>query len=362
MTVEKQIAKWYNVNSGDHGSTPVCPQKNKEDDNMKPGYKKLLTACLAAVMLTGCGKVENTDDIGGDISSAPDTAESVTTTVQTANTETSATSVVTTEEATTTTVTSETITEAQTTSEQSPHGQTMGNEVLRQSVDNITTTTTVTTTTTAPKTTTTAQTTTTTAQTDAPTETPSDDPPDEQYTANGYKIEVIDGVTYVDGILIVNKSYSVPSSYGSGLDKEAQQAFYEMQSAASKDGIRLTIVSGYRSYWYQDQLYRGYVYNRGQSEADRFSARAGHSEHQTGLSMDLNNASRSFVGTKEAAWIEEHCAEYGFIVRYPDGKEDVTGFMYEPWHVRYLGKELAKTITDSGLTLEEYLGIDSYYH
>ena len=180
-------------------------------------------------------------------------------------------------------------------------------------------------------------------------------------TSKGYKIETVNGVTTVGGIIIANKTYSLPQDYGNGLNSEAQQAFYEMQAAAANDGIWLNIVSGYRSYWYQDQLYWGYVYTRGQEESDRFSAKAGHSEHQTGLAMDLNSASRTFIGTPEAQWIEAHCAEYGFIIRYPDGKEDVTGFMYEPWHVRYLGKEMARAVTDSGLALEEYLGIDSVY-
>ena len=80
------------------------------------------------------------------------------------------------------------------------------------------------------------------------------------------------------------------------------------------------------------------------------------------FAIDINNASTSFNGTREAKWIAAHCAEYGFILRYPKGKEKKTGFMYESWHVRYVGKDLAKKITKSGLCLEEYLGIDSYYH
>ncbi|MBQ8966543.1 MAG: M15 family metallopeptidase [Ruminococcus sp.] len=221
--------------------------------------------------------------------------------------------------------------------------QPMGNEVLPQSVDNYTTET-------QP------------VQSEAPkTEQPPADVGSE-YTPKGYKIEEKDGVTYVGGVIIANKTYELPESYGNGLDNEALQAFYEMQSAASQDGIWLSIVSGYRSYWYQDQLYWGYVYSRGgQDIADTFSARAGHSEHQTGLAMDLNNASRSFEGTPEAAWIEQHCADYGFIIRYPRDKEDITGFVYEPWHIRYLGKDMARSVTDSGLCLEEYLGIDSVY-
>lgn len=333
----------------------------KEEDNMKAEYKRLLTLCLTTVMLAGCGNVANVKDIQHKTTStASSVAEDVTTDDETEVVETITT---TTTEGTTTTLTEETTTQASTSKKQTTLEETKGDET-QQSVEVVTTTKTTTTTTAAPVQTTTAvQTTTQAPQTTAPAETSQGEKTDGEYTSKGYKIEVKNGVTYVGGILIVNKSYSVPSSYGSALDSEALNAFYEMQSAASKDGIWLTIVSGYRSYWYQDQLYWGYVYNRGGvSEADRFSARAGHSEHQTGLSMDLNNASRSFVGTKEAAWIEAHCVDYGFIVRYPDGKEDVTGFMYEPWHVRYLGKELARSVADSGLTLEEYLGIDSYYH
>ena len=76
----------------------------------------------------------------------------------------------------------------------------------------------------------------------------------------------------------------------------------------------------------------------------------------------MNNASSSFNNTREAQWLAQHCAEYGFIIRYPQGKESKTGYMYESWHIRYVGTDLAKTLTNSGLTLEEYLGIDSYYH
>lgn len=175
-------------------------------------------------------------------------------------------------------------------------------------------------------------------------------------------IEVKNGVTYVNGILIANKTYSLPENYGSGLTDETLNAFYKMQAGAWQDGISLWICSGFRSYWDQYYLYNNYVARDGKTEADTYSARPGHSEHQTGLAMDLNNASRSFYGTREAAWIAAHCAEYGFIIRYPQGKENITGFIYEPWHVRYVGKDLARKITDSGLCLEEYLGIDSYYH
>ncbi|MBO4864990.1 MAG: M15 family metallopeptidase [Ruminococcus sp.] len=229
--------------------------------------------------------------------------------------------------------------------EETPYSnnQPVGNDVLPQSVDNVTNDYQYT-------------------QDPADTDNTQTNDGGEQVSANGYKIENINGVTYVGGILIANKSYNLPQNYGSGINPDAQMAFNEMQAAAWNDGINLFIVSGYRSYWYQDQLYWGYVSTRGsQDEVDRFSARAGFSEHQTGLAMDLNSASRSFEGTAEAQWIEQHCADYGFIIRYPNGKEDITGFMYEPWHVRYLGKDLARQVTDSGLCLEEFLGINSYY-
>ncbi|SDA16147.1 D-alanyl-D-alanine carboxypeptidase [Ruminococcus sp. YE71] len=183
----------------------------------------------------------------------------------------------------------------------------------------------------------------------------------EELLPTSHSFTQINGMTYIDDILIVNKTYSVPASYDpQGLLPEAQNAFNEMQSAASMEGIMLYIVSGYRSYAEQEGLYNNYYYYNG-AETDRFSARPGHSEHQTGLAMDVNNASRYFAGTPEAQWIEKHCAEYGFIVRYPYGKEEVTGFMYEPWHIRYVGKDLAKLLTDHRLTLEEYFCIDSEY-
>ncbi|SFC29240.1 D-alanyl-D-alanine carboxypeptidase family protein [Ruminococcus albus] len=186
--------------------------------------------------------------------------------------------------------------------------------------------------------------------------------PEPEPEPSGPVIEVKNGVTYVNGILVVNKSYALPENYGNGLTAETQKAFNNMQAAAWNDGISLNICSGFRSYSYQSQLYWSYVNRDGQWAADTYSARPGHSEHQTGLAIDINNASTSFNGSREAQWIAAHCADYGFILRYPYGKEDKTGFMYESWHVRYVGKDLARKITDSGLCLEEYLGIDSYYH
>lgn len=167
--------------------------------------------------------------------------------------------------------------------------------------------------------------------------------------------------TYIDGILIANKTYALPEDYNPGVQPEAEAAFKEMQSAAWSEGLNIWIASGFRSYEYQSGLYQRYVNRSGKEEADRYSARPGHSEHQTGLAFDLNSIDDSFADTAEGKWVAEHCHEYGFIIRYPKGKEDITGYIYEPWHIRYLGKETAEKVHNSGLTLEEYLGITSVY-
>ncbi len=166
---------------------------------------------------------------------------------------------------------------------------------------------------------------------------------------------------YIDGILIVNKTYSIPRSYDpGGLTSECADAFERLRQGAANDGVNIWLASGFRSYDYQSSLYWGYVSYYGQASADTFSARPGHSEHQTGLAIDCNNITDSFAGTREAIWLEEHCHEYGFIIRYPQGKQYITGYKYEPWHIRYIGDK-ATEIYESGLTLEEFFGITSEY-
>lgn len=180
----------------------------------------------------------------------------------------------------------------------------------------------------------------------------------------------IDGVTYINGILIANKSYGLPSTYNpGGLTSDTYSAFQELVQGASYDGITIYLSSGFRSYDLQSEIYNNYVNVNGQATADTFSARPGYSEHQTGLAIDVNEISDAFIGTPEAIWLAEHCVEYGFIIRYPQGKQDITGYKYEPWHIRYVGKETAQALKnaadaagDPNLTLEEWLGIDSYYH
>ncbi|MBR2304283.1 MAG: D-alanyl-D-alanine carboxypeptidase family protein [Ruminococcus sp.] len=176
-----------------------------------------------------------------------------------------------------------------------------------------------------------------------------------------HKIEQNNGMTFVDDILIVNKTYSLPADYDPGVSQVALNAFNEMAEAAAADGISLWINSGYRSYQEQEELYNGYASERGTDSADEVSSRPGHSEHQTGLAFDVNDTSFSFENSPEADWLAEHCPEYGFIIRFPDGKEKYTGYTYEPWHIRYLGTKLAEEITKSGLSLEEYLDITSEY-
>lgn len=179
---------------------------------------------------------------------------------------------------------------------------------------------------------------------------------------NRTDMEVIDGVTYIQGVMIVNKTYSLPQSYNpNGLTAETKAAFAELQAAASADGLSIYSVSDFRSYEAQDTLYNNYVARDGKEAADTFSARPGHSEHQTGLTIDCNYAGDAFHDTPEAKWLENNAWKYGFIIRFPKGKEDKTGYKYESWHIRYVGKDMAKKIYDSGLCLEEYFGIESKY-
>ncbi len=182
-------------------------------------------------------------------------------------------------------------------------------------------------------------------------------------TSNGFTGTIKNGVTYIDDILIANKTYSLPSNYGKGLTIETTNAFNKMKEAAKKENLSIKIVSGFRSYSLQKTLYNNYVAIDGKKEADTYSARPGHSEHQTGLAFDINKASDAFDNTKEAKWLYDNCYKYGFILRYPKGKEDKTGYMYESWHFRYVGTKLATTLYNAGdwITLEEYFGITSKY-
>ncbi len=182
-------------------------------------------------------------------------------------------------------------------------------------------------------------------------------------TSKGFSGVTKNGVTYIEGTLIANKTYALPSNYGSGLTSITTTAFNKMREAAKKEGLNIYVSSGFRSYQRQNTIYNNYVARDGKTKADRYSARAGHSEHQTGLAFDVNTISSAFDDTKEAKWLSANCYKYGFILRYPKDKENETGYMYESWHFRYVGEELATKLYNNGnwITLESYFGITSKY-
>lgn len=161
--------------------------------------------------------------------------------------------------------------------------------------------------------------------------------------------------TYIKGILIVNKKYSLPANYNPGVDQTASTALKQLQQAASTAGHNIPLISGFRSYSRQQTLYNNYVARDGQALADTYSARPGHSEHQTGLAFDVGNLDDNYGSTPAGIWLKENCHKYGFIIRYPKGKESITGYQYEPWHIRYVGVEHATKIMNQNITLEEYL-------
>lgn len=174
------------------------------------------------------------------------------------------------------------------------------------------------------------------------------------------------GVTRVGGVLIVNKKYSIPSDFGSELitdDEagtglivdEAYDALCEMREAS---GYSMSIVSGFRSYRTQTAIYNRNVADYGEEEANSWSAKPGESEHQTGLAIDITSLEQSYGDTEEGQWLAENCHKFGFIIRFQKEKEAITGYIYEPWHVRYLGESTARLVHDSGLALEEFLGVN----
>ena len=138
------------------------------------------------------------------------------------------------------------------------------------------------------------------------------------------------------------------------LEKGAYERFILMAEAAEKDGVSLKVVSAYRTEDYQRNLYNRRAKADGTEAADNYTARPGSSEHQTGLAVDINSTEESFELSAAFKWLQEHAHEYGFIMRDPRGKEWITGYLYEPWHYRYVGADVAKTVRDEGITYEEY--------
>ena len=143
---------------------------------------------------------------------------------------------------------------------------------------------------------------------------------------------------------------------------EAAAALEDLFEAAAQDGITLYATSGYRSYSTQKAIFERKLERMDEKQANASVAKPGYSEHQTGLAMDIEGETTKETGLTEAfgespegIWTAEHCAEYGFIIRYPKGKTNITGYIYEPWHIRYVGKEAAAEITELGVTFEEYI-------
>ena len=162
-----------------------------------------------------------------------------------------------------------------------------------------------------------------------------------------------------DEIIIANKHYPLSKDYNPGENPTAKAELLKLIAAIQEAGFPISDhYSGFRSYETQTQLYQDYVNKDGKAEADRYSARPGYSEHQTGLAFDLIGTDGDLVTEEKAAqWLLDHAADYGFVVRYLKGKEKETGYMAEEWHLRYVGKE-AKEIAASGLSLEEYYGFE----
>ncbi|TVY05589.1 M15 family metallopeptidase [Paenibacillus cremeus] len=199
---------------------------------------------------------------------------------------------------------------------------------------------------------------------------PKSKPPTVQVVANPTSIAVL-----------VNKSFSLPNPYvpkdlvepnvnlifpehseKRSMRQEAAGALEKLFKAATADDLPLAGVSAYRSFETQKYLYNQYVEKDGKEAANKYSAKPGQSEHQTGLAIDVSGddgkcaAADCFGATQEAKWLKNHAADWGFIIRYPKGKEGITGYQYEPWHIRYVGVDMAKEIATQGTTLEEYLG------
>ena len=196
---------------------------------------------------------------------------------------------------------------------------------------------------------------------------------DKGTTSNGFKITEINGVTYIDDVMMVNKTYSLPSDYmpvdtvespegktntcNKCINKIAYKSFLNMQADAKALGLNIYIASGYRPYVSQNKIYNNYIKRDGKKAADTYSARPGFSDHQTGLAIDVDNTISSFenfTNTKEYQWMLDNSYKYGFILRYPSAKESITTYQFESWHYRYVGLKLAKKIKASNLTFDEY--------
>lgn len=170
--------------------------------------------------------------------------------------------------------------------------------------------------------------------------------------------------------VLVNKFYKLPENWKPAtlvlvneareqfLESRAADAFFEFQEACEQEGFLITAYSGYRSTAYQSKIYNNMIASYGEEETDKYVSRPGQSEHTTGLCVDISIDGIYYEDIESSPyypWFREHLSEYGFILRYPENKESLTGYHYESWHIRYLGKDLAKKVEASGLTYDEYV-------
>lgn len=157
-----------------------------------------------------------------------------------------------------------------------------------------------------------------------------------------------------DNLVAISRQYALSNMR---MVNYAKEAFEELSKAAKNENLNVIAMSTYRSYTYQVNLYNRYVKEDGKEMADTYSGRPGHSEHQTGLAVDVYNKEQDYTNfekTKEYEWMQQHAHEYGFILRFPKEKENETGYQFESWHYRYVGKEIAEYIHENNITLEEY--------
>lgn len=175
------------------------------------------------------------------------------------------------------------------------------------------------------------------------------------------KVNPVDETYKPDDLLKIK--YYVPDRAESTryLRAEAAEAFHQMVERAAQDDVELKMTTAYRSYDFQKILFDNYVAKEGEEKANTYSAKPGQSEHQTGLAVDVSSPvvdyqlSNDYGKTREGKWVADHAYRFGFILRFPEGKEDITGYQYEPWHLRYVGLAAAKEIYENNLTLEEFL-------
>ncbi len=157
-----------------------------------------------------------------------------------------------------------------------------------------------------------------------------------------------------NNLVNMDRKYTVNDGKEYLLESTAYESFVRMADAARKEGISIRAVSAYRTEDYQRRLYNKKIRTLGKLNVDNYSARAGFSEHQTGLAVDINSTKNSFEHTDAYKWLQKHAHEYGYILRYPKGQKWITGYEYEPWHYRYVGNDAAKIIHQEGSTYEQY--------